>query len=54
MGMLDEKNDKLKDPIRKRFIEYLDRAEMLKEFLSQEEKKQKEAVSSNGSSNVKK
>ncbi|KAL1931069.1 hypothetical protein VTP01DRAFT_10206 [Rhizomucor pusillus] len=46
-----ERNDRLKEPIRKRFIEYLDRAEMLKEFLnSQEEKKQQEAVGSNGSS----
>ncbi|KAI8985263.1 P-loop containing nucleoside triphosphate hydrolase protein [Pilobolus umbonatus] len=35
-----EKNDRLKEPIRKRFVEYLDRAEMLKEFLEKQEKKQ--------------
>lgn len=44
----DEKNDRLKEPIRKRFIEYLDRAEMLKEFLNNQEKKQKEPVGANG------
>ncbi|ORY96153.1 Vps4 protein [Syncephalastrum racemosum] len=50
-----EKNDRLKDPIRKRFIEYLDRAEMLKEFLNnQEEKKQQEVVGANGKSTKKK
>lgn len=50
----DEKNDRLKDPIRKRFIEYLDRAEMLKEFLNnQEEKKQQEVVGANGKSTKK-
>ncbi|CEG65526.1 Putative Vacuolar protein sorting-associated protein 4 [Rhizopus microsporus] len=43
-----EKNDRLKEPIRKRFIEYLDRAEMLKEFLNNQEKKQKEPVGANG------
>ncbi|OBZ82635.1 Vacuolar protein sorting-associated protein 4 [Choanephora cucurbitarum] len=32
-----EKNDRLKDPIRKRFVEYLDRAETLKEFLNEKE-----------------
>lgn len=47
---LDEKNDRLKDPIRKRFVEYLDRAEMLKEFLNEQEKKQKEPIGANGAS----
>ncbi|KAI8984259.1 skd1 protein [Mycotypha africana] len=52
--VLDEKNDRLKDPIRKRFVEYLDRAEMLKEFLNEQEKKQKEPVGANGASKKKK
>lgn len=47
---IDEKNDRLKDPIRKRFVEYLDRAEMLKEFLDDQEKKQKEPLGANGAS----
>lgn len=47
---LDEKNDRLKDPIRKRFVEYLDRAEMLKEFLDEQEKKQKGSIGANGTS----
>jgi vacuolar protein-sorting-associated protein 4 len=29
-------------------VEYLDRAEMLKEFLNEQEKKQKEPVGANG------
>lgn len=38
---LDEKNDKLKERIRVKLMEYLNRAETLKEFLnSQEETKQ--------------
>ncbi|KAG0754849.1 hypothetical protein G6F57_010724 [Rhizopus arrhizus] len=37
-----EKNDRLKEPIRKRFVEYLGRAEMLKQFLNNQEKKQKD------------
>ncbi|KAF1798982.1 skd1 protein [Mucor lusitanicus] len=49
-----EKNDRLKDPIRKRFVEYLDRAEMLKEFLNEQEKKQKEPIGANGASKKKK
>jgi vacuolar protein-sorting-associated protein 4 len=48
--LIDEKNDRLKDPIRKRFVEYLDRAEMLKEFLNEQEKKQKEPIGVNGAS----
>lgn len=44
---IDEKNDRLKDPIRKRFVEYLDRAEMLKDFLHEQENK-KEAIGANG------
>lgn len=50
ISYLDEKNDRLKDPIRKRFVEYLDRAEMLKEFLNDQEKKQKEPIGANGTS----
>lgn len=46
--LADERNDRLKEPIRKRFVEYLDRAEKLKEFLNKsEEKKQK--IGANGS-----
>lgn len=48
--LIDEKNDRLKDPIRKRFVEYLDRAEMLKKFLHEQEQKQKEPVGANGAS----
>lgn len=47
---IDEKNDRLKDPIRKRFVEYLDRAEMLKDFLDEQEKKQREPIGANGAS----
>ena len=48
---IDEKNDRLREPIRKRFVEYLDRAEMLKEYLNDEsKKKQQEAVGANGTS----
>ncbi|KAJ3031685.1 UNVERIFIED_CONTAM: Vacuolar protein sorting-associated protein 4 [Siphonaria sp. JEL0065] len=39
MAMKYEKNDKLKETIRKKFTEYLDRAEKLKEFLQKKEKK---------------
>jgi vacuolar protein-sorting-associated protein 4 len=47
----DEKNDRLREPIRKRFVEYLDRAEMLKDYLNDEsKKKQQEAVGANGTS----
>ncbi|KAI8065933.1 P-loop containing nucleoside triphosphate hydrolase protein [Gongronella butleri] len=50
-----EKNDRLREPIRKRFVEYLDRAEMLKEYLNDEsKKKQQEAVGANGTSKKKK
>ena len=42
----DEKNEKLKDSIRKKFTEYLDRAEKLKEFLAN--KKKKVPLSSSG------
>ncbi|KAI8640030.1 skd1 protein [Parasitella parasitica] len=44
----DEKNNKIKDEIRNRLIEYLKRAETLKEFLNEQEKKQKEPVGANG------
>ncbi|KAI8335968.1 P-loop containing nucleoside triphosphate hydrolase protein [Chlamydoabsidia padenii] len=50
-----EKNDRLREPIRKRFVEYLDRAEMLKDYLNDEsKKKQQEAVGANGTSKKKK
>ncbi|KAH9263343.1 hypothetical protein BASA83_013280 [Batrachochytrium salamandrivorans] len=40
-AMKYEKNDKLKESIRKKFTEYLDRAEKLKEYLSKQQKKKK-------------
>ena len=40
----------MKESIRKKFTEYLNRAEKLKEFLvNQEEKRQKKAIGANGS-----
>ncbi|KAJ3109572.1 Vacuolar protein sorting-associated protein 4 [Physocladia obscura] len=39
MAMKYEKSDKLKEAIRKKFTEYLDRAEKLKEYLQKKEKK---------------
>ncbi|OZJ02537.1 hypothetical protein BZG36_04129, partial [Bifiguratus adelaidae] len=48
-AMKYEKNDRLKEPIRKRFVEYLDRAEKLKEFLQKnEEKRGRRAMGANG------
>ncbi|KAJ3282705.1 Vacuolar protein sorting-associated protein 4 [Borealophlyctis nickersoniae] len=41
---LDEKNDRLKESIRKKFTEYLDRAEKLKEFLTKQAAKKKKPV----------
>ncbi|KAI9012158.1 P-loop containing nucleoside triphosphate hydrolase protein [Phycomyces nitens] len=50
-----EKNDRFREPIRKRFVEYLDRAEMLKELLNENDrKKQQESVGANGGSKKKK
>ncbi|OAJ40104.1 hypothetical protein BDEG_23877 [Batrachochytrium dendrobatidis JEL423] len=40
-AMKYEKNDKLKESIRKKFTEYLDRAEKLKEYLAKQQKKKK-------------
>jgi len=40
---LDEKNDKLKELIRKKFTEYLDRAEKLKEHIAKSEDKRTKA-----------
>ncbi|KAG9288915.1 hypothetical protein G9A89_019537 [Geosiphon pyriformis] len=49
MAMKYEKNDRMKESIRKKFTEYLDRAEKLKEYLnSKEEKRQRKAVGANG------
>ena len=45
---LDEKNEKMKDSIRKKTTEYLERAEKLKEYLNGNEKPQKKAVGANG------
>ena len=50
---VDEKNEKLKESIRKKFTEYLERAEKLKDYLSKKEKKKKAvAVGSNGSDSM--
>lgn len=46
---LDEKNDKLKESIRKKFTEYLDRAEKLKEYLAAKLKKKPVAVANSSS-----
>ncbi|ORY26358.1 P-loop containing nucleoside triphosphate hydrolase protein [Naematelia encephala] len=49
MAMKYEKNDKLKELIRKKFTEYLDRAEKLKEHIAKsEEKRTKTKVASGG------
>lgn len=49
ISLLDEKNDKLKDSIRKKFTEYLDRAEKLKDYLAKKAKSKKPvAADSNG------
>ena len=44
---IDEKNEQNKETLRKKATEYLNRAEQLKSYLK---KKQKNAVSANGSS----
>ncbi len=49
MAMKYEKNDKLKELIRKRVIEYLDRAEKLKEHLGKSQEAQsRRAIGANG------
>lgn len=49
MAFADEKNDKLKELIRKKFTEYLDRAEKLKEHLAKsDEKRARVGVGSDG------
>ncbi|RKP09692.1 P-loop containing nucleoside triphosphate hydrolase protein [Thamnocephalis sphaerospora] len=48
MALKYEKNDRSKMSIRKKFTEYLDRAESLKEYLAQSERSQKKAVGANG------
>jgi coenzyme F420-reducing hydrogenase beta subunit len=40
----DEKNERLREPIRKKLTEYLERAEKLKEYLAREAKKKPVAV----------
>ncbi|ORX64510.1 AAA-domain-containing protein [Basidiobolus meristosporus CBS 931.73] len=47
-AMKYEKNDRLKESIRKKFTEYLDRAEKLKDYLNNQEKGAKKAVTANG------
>lgn len=48
---VDEKNPKLRDLIRSKVEEYLDRAEKLKDHIqSTEDKRQKEALGTNGKS----
>lgn len=46
LAMKYEKNDKSRDAIRKKFLEYMDRAEKIKEFLSSQDKRQ--AMGANG------
>lgn len=49
-AVADEKNDKLKELIRKKFTEYLDRAEKLKEHLAKgDEKRARVGVGADGS-----
>ncbi|RIA87358.1 P-loop containing nucleoside triphosphate hydrolase protein [Glomus cerebriforme] len=49
-AMKYEKNERMKESIRKKFTEYLNRAEKLKEFLSnQDDNRQKKAIGANGS-----
>jgi vacuolar protein-sorting-associated protein 4 len=49
-NLVDEKNDRLKESIRKKFTEYLDRAEKLKDYLSKKAKSKK-PVAADGPSN---
>ncbi|ORX79823.1 AAA-domain-containing protein [Anaeromyces robustus] len=51
-AMKYEKNERLKEPIRRKFTEYLDRAEQLKEYLQKQNKKK--AVPVGGGGNKKK
>lgn len=46
--LTDEKNDKLKQLIRSKFVEYLDRAEKLKEHLSKNSQGSKSAIGAGG------
>ncbi|KAJ3086100.1 Vacuolar protein sorting-associated protein 4 [Quaeritorhiza haematococci] len=48
-AMKYEKNERLKDSIRKKFTEYLDRAEKLKEYINKQQGKKKKAVPVGGS-----
>ncbi|CAB4376082.1 putative vacuolar sorting ATPase Vps4 [Rhizophagus irregularis] len=49
-AMKYEKNERTKESIRKKFTEYLNRAEKLKEFLAnQDDSRQKKAIGANGS-----
>ena len=48
MTMVDEKNEKIKDNIRKKINEYLDRAEKLKEHLAKPQKKKAVSAANSG------
>ena len=48
--IIDEKNERSKELIRKKFTEYLDRAEKLKDYLSKQQKKKKPIPAGGGSS----
>lgn len=43
-SFLDEKNDRLKERIREKLVEYLDRAETLKTFLNTQEENSKQST----------
>ena len=50
--LADEKNDKSKELIKSKVVEYIDRAEMLKSHLAQaNEKRARSAVGANGMAN---
>ena len=48
MLRLDEKNEKIKESLRKKFTEYLDRAEKHKEYLQKNKKKPKAVAEGDG------
>lgn len=47
----DEKNDRLKERIREKLVEYLDRAETLKTFLNTQEENSKQSTSNSPTKN---
>lgn len=48
---LDEKNDRLKERIREKLVEYLDRAETLKTFLNTQEESNKQSTANSPTKN---